>query len=567
MLKELFIKNYALIDELTIPFSENLTILSGETGTGKTIIIGALGLILGLKAKTSSIRSGRDSCTVEGRFLVKMDHPAFEELREKGIGFEYGEEIIVRRTISTLGLSKSYVNGFQVSIKDLQDIMKLLIDVHGQHEHQSLLDIKNHLFLLDRYGKLHEDFEAFKQIFKNTERLKREIEKHTMDVREKERRIDILKYSLNEIERAKLRVGEDEELEREYRILKNYENIVSSIMGAYSSIKTSDSSAIAILENAISELSRIKDFAGEIESSFSELENSKILIEDIASNLKNYIDGIEYEPGRIDEILTRMELIKNIKRKYGETIEEILRYGESCRRELEGLEINEEVLRELNVKLDNELERAKKLAIQLSAQRRVSAKMLEEGVMEELSFLNMGKSKFKVGISYRERDNGAVVIDGKMYELTSSGLDNVEFLISPNIGEPLLPLKGIASGGELSRIMLAIKTILGGVDPIETFVFDEIDAGIGGKVAWAVGNRLRDLSRLKQILCITHQAQIASKGDMNIRVDKVQREGRMVTEIKILEGNEKVEEIAQMISGKKISEAALSQAYEMIKEK
>jgi DNA repair protein RecN (Recombination protein N) len=229
--------------------------------------------------------------------------------------------------------------------------------------------------------------------------------------------------------------------------------------------------------------------------------------------------------------------------------------------------MNEDVIRGLDVKLGDELKRAGRLALELSARRRVEAKALEESVKKELSYLSMGKANFKAGISYRENETGAVKIDGKRYELGANGLDQVEFLISPNPGEPLLPLKSIASGGELSRIMLAIKTVLGNVDPISTFVFDEIDAGIGGKVAWAVGTRLRDLSRLKQILCVTHQPQIASRGDLNIRVEKVGKEQRTVTQVKALVGKEKIEEIARMISGKEVSEAALRQASEMIGER
>ena len=260
-------------------------------------------------------------------------------------------------------------------------------------------------------------------------------------------------------------------------------------------------------------------------------------------------------------------MIKSLKKKYGLTIQEVREYGKKCREELEKLEVNDDILRELEKQLEEELQQAQKHALSLSAQRRVSAHTLEDSIKKELSYLSMDKTRFKVNITYKECDEGAVVIDEKKYKLTPYGLDQVEFLISTNVGEPLLPLKGVASGGELSRIMLAIKTVLGNVDPIVTFVFDEIDLGIGGKVSWAVGNRLMNLSQLKQILCITHQAQIASKGNLNLRVEKRGQDQRTITEIKFLDGKEKIEEIARMISGENITEAAISQAYEMINDR
>jgi DNA repair protein RecN (Recombination protein N) len=564
MLKELYIKNFALIDELTIAFSENLTILSGETGAGKSIIVGALGLVLGVKAKTSFIRTGADYCVVEGRFDVVSSHPVYNILKQRGIEYEPNGLIVLRRIISKDSGSKTFVNGLQVTVRDVQEITALLIDIHGQHEHQSLLNIKNHLVLLDRFGKLQNDLEVYQKSYKRMIDLKAEIKKHTMDEREKERRIDILRYSVKEIDQAQIEEGEEEELEEENKVLKNYEALVSSVTNAYNNLKLDDNSAMTMFEKALTELKKVKEFSSDVAGFTAELETSRFVIEDATLSLKNYIDGIEYDPGKLDSILSRLELIKSLKRKYGDTIQEIKNYGQKCRQELESLEVNEDVINELKGELERELEKARELAVSLSAQRRVCAHALEESVKRELVYLSLQKANFKVNLVYRESDKGQVVIDGKRYELSSSGLDHVEFLISTNVGEPLLPLKSVASGGELSRIMLAIKTVLGNVDPIRTFVFDEIDAGIGGKVAWAVGNRLSDLSKLKQILCITHQAQIASKGDLNVYVTKVSSNKRTITDVKLLNSKEKVQEIARMISGDNISEAAIEQAHQMI---
>jgi len=566
MLKELYIKNYALIRELTVSFSRNLTILSGETGAGKSIIVGALGLILGEKAKTSLIRSGSDSCTVEGRIGVEKGHEVLGILREKGIESQDGEEIVIRRTITTEGVSKSYINGLQVSVRDLKEVTGVLIDIHGQHEHQSLLVVKNQLFLLDQYGALGDLLQKYRESFTRVEQLKGQIEQQTMDKRERERRIDMLQHSISEIAGASLTEGEDRDLEEEYRVLKNYEKLVSSINGAYELLSADERSAVSMTDEALGELEKVRDLAGEVGNLARELETTRDVIGDVASSLKAFVDGIDYEAGRIDAIQSRIELIKSLKKKYGETIEEIKDYGERCAEELADLQNNEDTVRDLKARLDAELSRAGKLAKDLSVQRRVAAQTLKESVMHELSYLSMDKAGFKVQIVYHEKPDGWVEIDGRRYELTKSGLDNIAFLLSANKGEPYLPLKDVASGGELSRIMLAIKTVLGGADPILTFVFDEVDAGIGGKVSWAVGKRLRELSRFKQILCITHQAQIASKGDLNIRVEKVEREKRAVTEVNLLEGDEKVTEIARMISGARIGEAAMRQAHQMINE-
>jgi DNA repair protein RecN (Recombination protein N) len=567
MLKELYIKNYALIDELTIQFSKNLTVLSGETGAGKSIIVGAMGIILGEKARTSNIRAGKDSCAVEARLDVGIQHPVYKKLKNRGIEYEEGEDIVIRRIVSSSGTSKSFVNGCQVSVRDIQEITSVLIDIHGQHDHQSLLDVKNHLYLLDRYGKLQKDLEGYRQSYKRIADLQKEIAKHRIDEREKERRIDILKYSIQEIDRAQLKDGEEQELESELKILKNYEVVASSVSNIYNFLKCNDTSALSQIENALSEVRRAGGFSAEIRACESELESTKVVIEEMAINLKSFIDGIEYEPGKLDGVVARLELIKNLKKKYGATLEEIRKYRDESERDLESLELNEEVIGGLERQLADEFQKAAQHALSLSAQRRVAGHALEESVKQELFFLNMAKSRFKVNIVYKEKENGPVIIDRRCYELNPNGIDQVEFLITTNVGEPLRPLKTVASGGELSRIMLAIKTILGNVDPIQTFVFDEIDAGIGGKVAWALGNRLKNLARIKQILCITHQAQIASKADLNIRVEKIGKEERTVTEAKFLNGEEKVEEIARMISGKRISDTAMKQAVEMIEEK
>ncbi len=566
MLRELFIKNYALISRMNVKFDPHLTILSGETGAGKSIIIGALGLILGQKGKTSMIKIGKQSCTVEGRFCKKKEHPVWDLLKEKGIEVE-DEDIVIRRTIMASGGSRSFINGFQVSIKDLQKITSLLIDIHGQHEHQLLLDVKTHLQLLDRYGQLEDDYKNYRESYDRYISLRKELEQLKIDEHEKQRRIDMLVFAVEEINEANLQEGEEAALEQEYKVLKNYEQIVSALSEAYRFIFAEDDSAVEKLDKALTSLNRIKDFLGDNKGWLDNLESSRILIDETAYSIRDFMESIEYEPGKIDEILYNLEKIKRLKKKYGETVEEILRYRDECEKELASLEKRDEEINKIKEEIEKEKKSMIKYAITLSARRRVAARTLEDSIQKELAFLSMDKTQFKVNFVYKESADGEVEIDGKRYKLTADGLDNVEFLIATNVGQPLMPLKNVASGGELSRIMLAIKTVLGTVDPVNTFVFDEIDVGIGGKVAWAVGNRLKDLSRFKQILCITHQAQIASRGDLNLKVEKHVVDNDTTTSVKELKGKEKVEEIARMISGETITEAALRQAEEMLKGK
>ncbi|MBN2325350.1 MAG: DNA repair protein RecN [Spirochaetes bacterium] len=566
MLKELYITNYALIKELTVGFSKGLTVLSGETGAGKSIIVGALGLVLGEKAKTSQIRAGSESCTVEGRFRVENGHEAHEILKRMGVEYKKEEEVVIRRTITISGISKSYINGMQVTVRDLKEVTGTLIDIHGQHEHQSLLNVKNHLDLLDQYGGHDELLVKYRACFKSAEDTERQIEALRMDERERERRMDILRHTISEIDHAALTDGEDQRLEEEYQVLKNYEKLVSAVGNAYELLSGEDISALSQVDAALGELERIRGLSEEIGGLATELEGMRDVVGAVASSLNGYVEGIDYEPGKIDVIQSRIEQIRSLKKKYGDSIADITAYRDECAEELDALSLNEDTISGLMTRLEQQRREAGELAKELSVKRRVAAQTLNENTMSELSYLGMDKAGFCARIAYTESENGWVEMNGKRYELSRRGLDNVEFMLRANQGEPYRPLKDIASGGELSRIMLAIKTVLGTADPVLTFVFDEVDAGIGGKIAWAVGNRLRELSKQKQILCITHQAQIASKGDLNIRVEKVSSDKRAVTQVHLLEGEEKVGEIARMISGKSISEAALRQARQMIEE-
>lgn len=564
MLKELYIKNYALIEELTLEFSGRLNVLSGETGAGKSIIVGALSLILGEKARTSLIRTGAETCVVEGRFELPAGHPVFSALEGAGVDCSGQEGLVIRRILSSSGTSKSFVNGQQVGVRELNTITELMVDIHGQHEHQSLLNVRTHLALLDEYGGLEADLERYRHSFYKVRGLQEQIDSLTMDEREKERRIDMLRYAMNEIDQARLREGEDEELEQEYRVLRNYEKLVSSVSEAHALLRSGEPSAAGMVEEAVKRVNAVGDVGSDIARVLEDLEAAGRVLDDCAHTLQSSVENIEYEPGKIDRVQSRIELIKLLKKKYGATIKSIQAYRQQCEKELGELESNQETIQELVQQREKELAFTKKAAAELSARRRVAARTLSDNVLQELKYLHLDKSRFAVRVQYREGPEGEVSIEGRRYKLSDTGLDTAEFMISTNPGEPLMQLRNVASGGELSRIMLAVKTVLGNADPITTFVFDEIDAGIGGKTAWAVGTRLRDMANIKQILCVTHQAQIAARGDRNLHVSKLSKDGRTMTSVVALSHGDKVREVARMISGDTVSGPALEQAEQMI---
>jgi DNA repair protein RecN (Recombination protein N) len=332
MLQELYIRNYALIEELTIRFAPTLNVLSGETGAGKSIIVDALGLILGDKARTSLIRTGSDTCVVEGRFTLSETHPVRRVLNRGGIDHTGQNDLTIRRIISTAGTSRSFVNGQQVGVRELGGITRLLVDIHGQHEHQYLLTVKNHLALLDQYGDLGRELKQYQESYRRVKDLENQIERLTMDEREKERRMDMVRHAVAEIERAELKEGEDEELEREYRVLKNYERLVTAVGGAYELLRGGEPSAAGLLEQAIVQVSSVSEVADDIGRVLQDLEAARAVLDDGAHTLQSYVDGIDYEPGRIDRIQSRIELIKGLKKKYGDTIEQVQHYRGDCER-------------------------------------------------------------------------------------------------------------------------------------------------------------------------------------------------------------------------------------------
>ncbi len=556
MLEELMVRNYALIDSLSVNFCAGFNVLTGETGAGKSILIGALGLLIGAKGDTSVIRFGSEEALVSGTLIVKGNREALDWLESHGIERD-SDTVILRRNIKKNGRGSIYIQSIPVTRADLAEFTGFLFDIHGQHDHQSLLSSDNQRKLLDRYSKIEDEVRLFSSKFREFSELRQEYEKLLENERDRNRQIEFLKYSIGEIDKASLYDGEEEELEGERKILANAEKLYEFVNGAYNATAESKNGAMWYVGESRAFLNQAVDIDSSLEEILRECDDIYYSLEDIAEELRGYRDGINFDPERLNTVEERLSVIRTLKKKYGSTIREVLEYRERAKKELLNLENWEDRKAELenNIKaLEVEL---KKRAEEISVKRKKNAELLALKIEEELKHLGMENAKFKIGVNEKTRADGRYVLG--MY-----GKDDVEFLISPNKGENFKKLKSIASGGELSRVMLAIKTILSETDHIDTMIFDEIDVGIGGEVAVAVGERLKRLASVKQVLCITHLATIASYADNHIKVEKLEKDGRTVTRVKVIRDKERVKEIARMLAGDEDESTSLQHARQLL---
>ena len=560
MLLYLGIKNFALIDNLEIEPGPRLNILTGETGAGKTIILDALGLILGDRASTEMVRQGKDKALIQGIFSLNDEigldryNNIINFLNEIGVEFDKNDDLIISREI-TNNKSILRINGTATTISNLRKITNGLVDIHGQHQHQSLLNEKNHLDILDAYGgkeilKYRDDF---KEKYFEREKKQKELKELKGDPKERERRIDLLKFQLDEIESADLKPGEEEELQKTKKKLLNFERLKSGIYKAYDTIYQgeAETSVTDKLGIVLEDLNELKEMDESLSSLVKEIETALIHLEEASQELGTYYNDIELEPEELHDIEERIDKINDLRRKYGNNIEEILNYKEEIIKEIEWLENSRSKAEKIEQEITQLDDVLKEKAKQLNERRKHVAKMLAKDISKELMELAMEKVQFEVSINETS--------------LNPKGNDKVEFLISPNSGEPLKPLSKIASGGELARIMLALKTVLSKVDSIRTLIFDEIDTGISGKAAQMVGNKLENLSKEKQILCVTHLPQIASKADKHFNIYKEESSNKTFTNIIELEEDKKIQEIARMLDGSSPSEISLSHAKKMLK--
>ena len=566
MLKELKVENIALIDKVHIKFLPGLIILSGETGAGKTLIVEALKLLVGERADIKLIRTGKKNAYVEGYVDLSNLPKLLENFRKSGFVDEESDYIVLGRKLDRSGKNVCYLNGRRTTLKILKEIGNFLLDLHGQHEHQSLLNISNHLTLLDNFrkDKLEDLKKSYKKLFLERKNLIKKIFK--LENTEKERLIDRLEYEKKEIERANLRIGEEEKLKTERDVLRNYENVYSLSKAIHDSLEGEETETeglnekIAKLFDNADKLSlidlKIKPHAEELKSVYYSLK-------DISSKIRKYINSITYDPKRLEQIENRLYFISNLKRKYGNTIDEVLKYLNSVDNRLIELKNYEKNIKKINTRLKECNTSLSKIASKLSKKREEIAKKLSISISKELEELELKNCKFDVRFIRIANDKG-ILVDGEKVKPFSNGIDKVEFLISPNPGEPLKPLAKIASGGEISRIMLAIKICLDEVDEIPILVFDEIDSGIGGTAAPSVAEKLFNLSLLHQIFCITHLAPIGSMADTHFLIEKKLIKGRTITTVKKLKGGQRIEEINRMLVGEKSTEISYKHVRELL---
>ncbi len=561
MLKELSIKNFAIIDQLRVEFTAGLNVFTGETGAGKSIIVDALNLALGERASADLIRTGCQEAVVEAAF--ELNGLATKEVRdllgEQGIEMETGEDLIIRRVLAASGKNKVYINGSLANLAALSKLGATLADIHGQHEHQSLLSLERQREMLDSFGKLDALRETLFQDYRRLQDVRKELTELETGERDRARREDMLRFQKNEIEASQLKPGEDEALANEQKLLANSEKIAGLSRAADEALYSSDHAALTELKKAVTNLREIAGIDSRLAPVLELCEAGRAQIEEAAREVSAYAGKVEFDPGRLEQIGDRLDLIQKLKKKYGGAIEDIIVFGEKAAAELERMERSTEEIARLQKEVQTIKSGLTAQAQQLSKKRGTAARELEKKVEAELTQLGMKRTVLSVKITQEAGDD---TLDG--HKLGPHGADRVEFLISPNPGEEPKPLAKTASGGELSRIMLALKTILVEGDPIPTLVFDEVDAGIGGAVAEEVGKKLKRVAAKRQVFCITHLPQIASMAASHYGVSKSVKKDRTSTEVKLLDKQGRVDELARMLGGKTITEATIKHAEEMI---
>ena len=556
MLESLKIAGYAIIDELEIEIGPGLTIFSGETGTGKSILFGALGLALGKKADPTMIRTGDDQLTVSAVLLVENSPKAMNWLTDRAIDFEDGR-VIVRRVVKRTGRGTCFIQSSSVPRTDLEELTALIFDIHGQHEHQSLLKPSTQRELIDRFAGIEAEVTSFRTIFTELTTKRKELGSLAIDEQDQIRERDVLDFSIREIDTAELVEGEDTQLGQELRILGQSERVFTAMSELTSGLAESKGGALSAIRIALQNMREIVTVIGELKPQGDRLESAFYEIEDVCELIREYRSTVDFSPQRLNTCEERLADIHRLQKKYGSTITEVLSFREDARSKLDRMQNIDEEKARLQGEIDTLEKQVRSNALSISKKREAASEKLGSEIAEHLAHLGMAKSRFLIRIDRREGQNGNPVY-------TQHGIDFPVFLIAPNAGESLKPLRDIASGGEMSRIMLALKTVLASSDEIQTLLFDEIDAGIGGQVAVAVGEHLSQLADSKQVLCITHLPTIAVRADYHQKIDKHTKDGRTITDVYLVEGEERVGEIARMLAGDASANTSRSHARELL---
>ncbi|MGD8405044.1 MAG: DNA repair protein RecN [Anaerolineales bacterium] len=565
MLTELRIQNFAIIDKLELKFGSGLIILTGETGAGKSIILDAVSMLLGGRAETTVVRSETENAFVEGLFSLKgPERDALHEILKREELLDDDDYLTLTREVRREGRSVARVNGRTVNVSLLKELGALLVDIHGQSEHLSLLNTNAHLNLLDRYAGVGADLKEYRGSYHKLLSVRHELKELRRAKEDAERRIDFLTYQADEIEAARLKLGEDDELKLERDKLANAESLAEYAQ-----------QALAALDDGTPESPAASDLVGQaaqammglakIDTDHSELSEQATVLEetlsDLVRSLRDYLEEVEFNPKRLEEVEERLDLIFGLKRKYGGTIEKVIASGEEARKQLENISQASERMDELEAEEKTLLKKLAELGGVLSKKRQGAAADLGKAIETELDDLRMAEAQFSVDFKTKEDPKGIPLEDGKQLAFDHNGYDQVEFMVAPNPGEGLKPLVKVASGGETSRLMLALKNVLASADEVPSLIFDEIDQGIGGRVGLVVGQKLWHLARNHQVFCVTHLPQLAAFGDEHYQVQKLVQDKRTLTRAEPLEADARLLELAQMLG--QVGGATLQSANEI----
>lgn len=557
MLTELRITNFAIIEQVSIQFSEGFQVLTGETGAGKSILVDAVALLMGGRASGDQIRAGAEEAVLEAAWSLPPTGPVTDSLRQAGVLSHQDSELIIRRVLSRSGRNRIYLNGNLAPLNQIQSLAGLLIDIHGQHEQQSLLSAQAQLEALDAFGGIQDMRNIYATQYGQWRARQRELEEARTLAAEREQREELLRFQVRELEEAAVQPGEEEALNNERRRLAHARRLRELADVAYGALYESETSVLTGLGAVglqVRELSGIDSEAGEM---LTLSDGGVVQLRELAHRLRDYRDSLEQDPERLTEIEDRLDRLHRLKQKYGAGVDSLAERCRELKHQLEALECSQARTAELEVLLAQDFARVDALAEQLSERRIRAAAKMEKRVKDELAALRMEHTRFEIQVQ----------TDRQATALGPSGRDRVEYLLSANPGEPLQPLSRVASGGELSRIMLAIKTALAENDGVPVLIFDEVDAGIGGAVATVMGQRLRALAKYHQVLCLTHLPQIASQADTHFVVEKSVVKKRTLTSVRQLDAEARRDEIARMLGGLAITKAVRQTAAEMIDER
>ncbi|MCM3599647.1 DNA repair protein RecN [Robertmurraya korlensis] len=553
MLTELSIKNFAIIENLTVSFTKGLTVLTGETGAGKSIIIDAVHLLVGGRGSSEFVRHGEEKAEIEGLFqLESLTHPSYQKAEEFGIEIEEGM-LILRRDISQSGKSVCRINGKLVTISTLREIGSTLIDIHGQHEHQELMEESKHQKLLDQFGAkiISRQLEEYSKLYRSYEQTSKRLKSLSENEQKMAHRLDLIQFQFDEIQKAQLVINEDDQLLEEKKQLSNFEKVYEGLSNSYSVLQGDQKGLdwIGLLMSHLEDVSSVDQQYQELADTVS---TSYYALEDVARELRSKMDSLEFNPERLHDIESRLNEINQLKRKYGKTIEEIIEYSAKIEEEIETLQNKETHINALSkelvaIKKDLVLE-----AKELTSARLQFAEKLTKSIHRELKELYMDKTVFEVRF-HSDYD-----------VFTPTGCDQIEFFISTNPGEPLKPLSKVASGGELSRMMLALKSIFSKHQGVTSIIFDEVDTGVSGRVAQAIAEKIYKVAVSSQVLCISHLPQVAAMADTHLYISKVTQKGRTKTSVQSLSEPDKVKEIGRMISGVEITDLTREHAKELL---